>query len=95
MQDLPAYLLVAGKKRLKFESVRETGDGSLRLGPGGVSFKQTTMRRFAEFLSGLSPIERPVLDRTSLQGTFDFTLTVSDFQPDPAGVGARPCRFRR
>jgi uncharacterized protein (TIGR03435 family) len=82
VKELPVYVLVGGKKRPKLEIVNEAGEGSLRLSGEGAIFKRTSMPRFAEFLSGLGSIQRPVLDQTSLPGVYDFTLSLSDNQPD-------------
>jgi uncharacterized protein (TIGR03435 family) len=41
-------------------------------GPDGLRFFNTTLAEFAEFLSG--PLRAPVLDRTGLEGVFDFPL---------------------
>ncbi len=42
------------------------------------------MSSLAEFLSGLESIDRPVLDRTGLEGRFDFDLHLSDSQINEA-----------
>jgi uncharacterized protein (TIGR03435 family) len=82
VKELPVYVLVGGKKHPKLEIVNDAGEGSLRFNGEGAIFKRTSMRRFAEFLSGLGSIQRPVLDQTSLQGVYDFTLSLSDGQTD-------------
>ncbi|HEY4363911.1 MAG TPA: TIGR03435 family protein [Bryobacteraceae bacterium] len=47
----------------------------------GLSFKNTSMSSLADFVSNLSPVDnRPVLDKTGLSGTYDFTLLISDSQ---------------
>jgi uncharacterized protein (TIGR03435 family) len=71
VKELPVYVLVGGKKRPKLEIVNDAGEGSLRFNGEGAIFKRTSMPRFAEFLSGLGSIQRPVLDQTSLQGVYD------------------------
>ncbi len=81
VKELPVYVLVGGK-RPKLEIVNGAGEGSLRFGGEGAIFNQTSMPRFADFLSGLGSIQRPVIDQTSLQGLYDFTLSLSDSQPD-------------
>jgi uncharacterized protein (TIGR03435 family) len=86
-KDLPVFLLIVGKKGPRLTAVADDGPSSLRLGPNGASFKRTSMESLAGFLSGLGSIQRPVLDRTSLSGVFDFTLLLSD-HPADAGVPA-------
>ena len=83
-KDLPVFLLMVGKKGPRLTAVPD-GPSSLRLGPNGASFKRTSMESLAGFLSGLRSIQRPVLDRTSLSGVFDFALSLSD-QPGDAGA---------
>jgi len=83
--ELPVFLLIAGKKGPRLTAVADDGPSSFRLGPEGASFKRTSLESLAEFLSGLGSIQRPVLDRTSLSGVFDFTLLLSDH---PADAGA-------
>jgi uncharacterized protein (TIGR03435 family) len=82
VKELPVYVLVGGKKRPTLEIVNDAGEGSLRFSGEGAIFKRISMPRFAEFLSGLGSIQRPVLDQTSLQGVYDFTLSLSDGQAD-------------
>jgi uncharacterized protein (TIGR03435 family) len=82
VKELPVYVLVGGKKRPKLKIVDGAGEGSLRFSGEGAIFKQTSMPHFAEFLSGLGSIQRPVLDQTSLHGVYDFTLLLSDSQAD-------------
>src|SRR5580658_589565 len=41
---------------------------------GSFVFRATSMPQFAEDLSTLSQVDRPVLDRTGIPGVFDFNL---------------------
>jgi uncharacterized protein (TIGR03435 family) len=86
-KELAVYLLVTGKKRLSIKQVEDQGADSVRLVPGGAAFQETSMTGFAGFLSGFGLIQRPVLDRTSLLGVFDFTLPLSDRE---SGTGSAP-----
>ena len=45
-------------------------------------FHATSMQAFAEYLSRRGPIDRPVLDRTGIDGLFDFKLTLFEVRPD-------------
>lgn len=84
-KDLPVFLLVVGKKGPRITAVADDGpSSSIRLGPNGVRFQRTSMESLAGFLSGLGSVQRPVLDRTSLSGVFNFTLLLSD-RPTDAG----------
>lgn len=82
-RELPVYLLVTGKKRLKLETDPGEGETSFRFNASGANFQHTTMPDLAEFLSGLGPVQRPVLDRTSFAGAFKFTLSLSDVVANP------------
>jgi uncharacterized protein (TIGR03435 family) len=86
-KEAPVYLLVTGKKRLSIKQVEDQGGTGVQVGPGGAAFKQTSMNALAGFLSRLDLIGRPVIDRTSLPGVYDFTLSLSDRE---AGDGAPP-----
>ena len=46
----------------------------MRGGNGSFQFRNTSMRQLAEDLSTLTAVDRPVLDRTGIRGTFDFNL---------------------
>lgn len=83
-KTLPVFLLVVDKKGPRLTSVADDVPSSLRLGPDGATFKRTSMGSLAGFLSGLGSIQRPVLDRTSLSGVFDFRLSLSDRPADAA-----------
>lgn len=76
-RDLPAYALTVGKAGHKL-SRNETNPN----GPPGLLFKglgvlpavNATMADFAGVMQ-LAVLDRPVVDRTGLQGRFDFTLS--------------------
>jgi uncharacterized protein (TIGR03435 family) len=80
-KELPVYALMVGKNGPKLRV--SDGDGDFRTGPatGGLGFQKISMTDFASlFLSRIPMIGRPVLDKTGLQGRYDFTLQLS-----PAG----------
>ena len=71
--------------------VRSSDGGRVRLGGRNV-----TMEQIGQSLGGDDAVDRPVIDRTGLPGTFDFTLEWSqqitfpgppppDFHSDPDG----------
>jgi uncharacterized protein (TIGR03435 family) len=85
MMQRPVYALVSNKKSAKLHPLDGEGEASLKLTPNGVIFTHTAIAGFAEFLSGLGSIGRPVLDRTGIEGAFDFTLPLSDSQTNTEG----------
>jgi bla regulator protein blaR1 len=70
------------------------GCGATQFGPGGIIARGITIQRLAENLSGLpglTNIDRIVLDRTGLTGTYDFELKWTTRPPGvPPGPGAPP-----
>jgi len=77
-KELPVYVLETGKNSPKLHA--SDGEGELGIGQaaGGIGFQKITMSDFAGmFLSRIPMIDRPVLDRTGLQGRYDFTLQLS------------------
>jgi uncharacterized protein (TIGR03435 family) len=73
---LPSYVLEVDKKKLKMQRA-ETGDSDTELhggrgGPTTLEARKTDMNRLAEVLEWR--MDRPVVNRTGLNGTFNFTL---------------------
>jgi uncharacterized protein (TIGR03435 family) len=78
--DLPVYLVKVGASPLRLKPV-EVREGVIPVS-GGMTFQGLTMTEFAEeFLSRLPAVDRPVIDRTALQGRFTFTLRIFDAEP--------------
>lgn len=75
--EMPVLLLGVAKNGPKLK-LADSGDppGGIRPGDGGLRFIRYTMPQLGEFLSRLGSVERPVLDRTGLQGEYDFVLRV-------------------
>jgi len=78
---LPVYELVVAKHGPRLPAAKATGDLTLhaveslpRVEDGSFVFRETSMAEFAEKLSLLRGIDRPVVDRTGIQGYFDITL---------------------
>jgi bla regulator protein blaR1 len=72
-RELPVFALVAAKGGPKFKEPGDGGDGTVRPdGEGGLSFKNFSMDDLAGWLSMLPSMGRPVIDRTSLAGSFSF-----------------------
>lgn len=89
-QEGPVYYLVRTKKKLKLEEPKHpdhvggwAGDpeGGI-FGGGGIAGDNISMPQFAARLSGY--LERPVVDRTGLQGSYDFLVKydTDDATPD-------------
>lgn len=73
-RELPLFALTVAKGGPKF---RQPGDGGSALPPspdgnGGFSFKNWSMAYFADWLSILPVLGRPVIDRTGLDGSYSF-----------------------
>ncbi len=71
---LPAYALVAGKGGPKLQNAEGEAVGfRMMMGPKGRHMTgKGTMQQFAEALS--NGMDRPVLDKTELKGTYDIDL---------------------
>jgi uncharacterized protein (TIGR03435 family) len=80
-KELPVYALVVGKNGPKLKPSQGQAETGLSATGVGLAYKGMSMSNFAGFLSNLAPVDgRPVLDRTGLSGTFDFTFLISDTQ---------------
>jgi len=77
-KDLPVYALVIGKNGSKLKESTLAADKPVQMINGMTRFAnpRCSMATFAIVLSSL--LDRPVIDRTGLSGTFDIDLT---FQP--------------
>jgi uncharacterized protein (TIGR03435 family) len=68
------YALTVVRDNAKLRSAT-SGDGDFRVGRGRVTGQGVTMASLAGVLSGV--VERPVVDKTELSGTFDVALAWS------------------
>jgi uncharacterized protein (TIGR03435 family) len=82
-KEAPVYALVVAKNGPKLQESKEGGP-RLMMGRGQLNGQGALMEMLANVLSG--QLGRPVLDKTGLQGKYDFKL---EFTPDP-GQGAEP-----
>lgn len=64
--------LMRGKKDPKLSPTAFSGQGGTTKGRGLVRFKDGTVRDFATLLS--AELQRPVVDKTGVQGSFDIAL---------------------
>jgi len=85
-KTLSAYALLVAKGGTKLSPSGEPkGKSSTDSEPGKLVAKGTTMVKLADFLGGR--LELPVVDKTGLDGAFDFTL---NWTPDPTTENDRP-----
>jgi uncharacterized protein (TIGR03435 family) len=82
-KEAPVYALVVGKNGPKIQESKEGGP-RLMMGRGQLNGQGALMEMLANVLS--NQLGRPVLDKTGLQGKYDFKL---EFTPDP-GQAAGP-----
>jgi uncharacterized protein (TIGR03435 family) len=73
-REMAVLLLTAAKPASGLKpSADQNAEGRISPGPdGSVQFLNSTISELAEMLSG--PLQTPILDRTGLEGRFDFTL---------------------
>jgi uncharacterized protein (TIGR03435 family) len=84
-KEQPVYALTAVKKTSALH--KAAGEGDARLSPakgGGLAFQNYTVARLAEYLGHLRAVNRPVLDMTGIEGTYDFTILIGDPTDNPA-----------
>jgi uncharacterized protein (TIGR03435 family) len=72
-REMPVYELTAGKGELKLEKGDE-GGATIEMSNGRKA-KNTSMAQLAQFLAGM--VQRPVFDKTGLQGAYNFALPMS------------------
>ncbi len=93
-RSLPAYALVVGPNGTKMTRNETNPNGPPGAGGKGLGvmvFSNSTMGDFATVMQG-NILDRPVVDRTGLQGRFDFTLswTPDESQYRQAGIQVPP-----
>jgi len=82
-KELPVYALVLGRKGAKLEAAKTEGEGSMRVANGSLEFRSMSMLEFAERLSARPfGVDRPVVNRTGLQGAFNFTMKLAGNDED-------------
>jgi uncharacterized protein (TIGR03435 family) len=77
-KELPVYEMVVVKKSAALREPAKPGDPAMKIVPGGLGFQNYSMPHLAEYLSHLRSADRPVLDKTGIEGQFDFNVRLSD-----------------
>jgi uncharacterized protein (TIGR03435 family) len=72
-QPKPAYALVGGKQKLR-KSNAEGDLSTMHVDGGDFVFTNITMAEFAKQLSDFATVDRPVVDKTGIEGRYDFKL---------------------
>ena len=89
-KELPVWTLVVAKNGPKFKRGAEDGRVSVaRPSVNGIAWHNVSMDYLAEWISPLPSLGRVVLDRTGLDGLYDFTLSFDNQAPkgdDPASI---------
>ncbi len=78
-KDMKAFALIVSKGGSKLHAAEGNGDSTRENTAVSTIAKSMTMREFADFLSG--PVETPVVDKTGLDGKYDFTLNFTPYLP--------------
>jgi uncharacterized protein (TIGR03435 family) len=86
-REISVLTLVVSKDGPKFRPSSGDREQETKLSIAGYEFKNTSMADFARFLSPVSP--RVVVDRTGLQGPYDFTLSIDAIRSTPNNTDAR------
>ncbi|HXB72971.1 MAG TPA: TIGR03435 family protein [Candidatus Acidoferrales bacterium] len=82
-KELPMYALVVGKNGPKLQETKGGPSSKdirgITIDNGGVVYKNTSMAELADALSAtIFGLNRPVLDKTGLEGSFDFTVKLAE-----------------
>lgn len=90
-RELPAYVLSAAKNGQKLTPAQSTGPfPEIRFRPGAsgltLTVRDMSMARFAQLLQ-IMVLDRPVVNQTAIDGTFDFQVT---FTPDSSQFNGHP-----
>ena len=78
-KNMKAFSLIVVKSGSKLHTAAGDGDSTRENTAVSTIAKSMTMREFADFLSG--PVETPIVDKTGLDGKYDFTLDFTAYLP--------------
>jgi uncharacterized protein (TIGR03435 family) len=88
-KTLPALALTVGKNGHRLKSGDANGPRRMEFVGGSLMMVSTSMGELADFLSQLPTVALPVIDRTGLNGRFDFPFQVSFAQRDDTAKNAK------
>ncbi len=78
MKEIPVYALVVGKDGPKFKESALDSTESAHIGVNGlnqnITASKKTMDQLAQMIPSTFFVDRPVVDRTGLAGTYDFKM---------------------
>jgi uncharacterized protein (TIGR03435 family) len=77
-KELPVYTLVTGKRGIKFIEAPDRQTTGFKTDPGKIAGYGVSMAELADQLSRM--LDRPVIDKTGLGGSFDLKLEYSPVQ---------------
>jgi uncharacterized protein (TIGR03435 family) len=80
-RERPVYALVVGKNGAKLKPGDDGSPALHRDAAGGFEYKNYSMGLFADWLSMVPAMGRPVVDRTGLTGNFTFVANLYEAAP--------------
>jgi uncharacterized protein (TIGR03435 family) len=83
-RETSIYALVLAKNGPKIQKSAPNGQYSMRMGPAGMSATKMSIHDFADTVSGYT--RRSVIDRTGLEGNFDFKFDWSPQDPNSPSI---------
>lgn len=84
----PVYKLVVGKNGPRLGESTAGGAFAAATTPEGLVFHDADMKRFVGFLGG--QVDLPVVDRTGLKGSYNFTLKLERRASPTSDAGSKP-----
>ena len=78
-KERKSFVLTVAKGGSKLQKAKVDGPAWRQNSSMGMVAKSMTMREFADFISG--PVESPVVDKTGLEGKYDFAIDFSAYVP--------------
>ena len=85
-KDVPTFALVVARNGPKHLHPSDQASCSMTPQPAGLGFKGCSIADFANFLSTVPAVQRPVMDTTGVSGRYDFTVEVGSKLQDVAGA---------